>query len=331
MERHLPSLLLLAAALLASNSSSAQGCSDAGVCTAGPIGELYVATDSLATGTEPRHMVRLSYSYAIGERGVMVQQIVPELAWGFTERWGVQVKVPYMSASGHLGSNSGLSDPTLTTSYAFIAERERRLQAVAGVKIPVGDANALADNSSTAQMTRSLPMPYQTSLGTTDLLLGLAYRHKRITTTLAYQHVLANNNRNGFRHSAWMDDMDALGYFESWELVRANDAVARIQYAIPIGKLAVQPGLLAIYHTAKDQRLEALPTENGGILEPRLVAVDGSEGPTLNLTLDARYRFNALWALELAYGSPLLVRSERPDGLTRSMVLSIGLAHRFGK
>lgn len=308
-----------------------QGCSDAGVCTAGPIGELYVGTDSVAGVEEPRHMARLGYSYALGERGVMVQQVVPELAWGITERLGIQVKVPYMSASGNLGTNSGLGDPTITTSFAFIAEKDRRLQAVAGVKIPSGDANAQLDEPSAAQMERALPMPYQTSLGTTDLLLGLAYRHKRITATLAYQHVLANNNRNGFRHSAWMDDMDALGYFESWELVRANDAVARIQYAIPIGKLAVQPGLLAIYHTAEDQRLERGSMIGPFLDPPLLVDVEGSKGTTLNLTLDARYRFNNSWALELSYGSPLVVRSERPDGLTRSMVLSLALAYRFGR
>lgn len=329
MERTLTSLLVVICAYFSCITASAQGCSDAGVCTAGPIGELYVGTDSVAGAKEPRHMVRLTYSYALGERGVMVQQVVPELAWGITKRLGIQVKVPYMSASGNLGTNNGVGDPTITTSYALIAEKERRLQAVAGVKIPSSDANALWDGVSTTQMTRSLPMPYQTSLGTTDLLLGLAYRHNRITATAAYQHVLAHNNRNGFRHSTWMDDMDALGYFESWELVRASDAVARIQYAIPMGKLAFQPGLLAIYHTAKDQRLEQ---QSGAILqEPRLVAVDGSEGTTLNITVDTRYRFNTNWALELAYGSPLIVRSERPDGLTRSMVLSLGLAYRFGQ
>lgn len=309
----------------------AQGCSDAGVCTAGPIGELYLPGDSLIQPTEYRNMVRLSYSYAMGERGTIIQQVVPELAWGITERWGVQVKVPYMNVSGNLGTNAGLSDPTFTTSYAFIAERERRLQAVVGIKVPVGNANVTVDEPSTIMMERSLPMPYQTSLGTTDLLLAVAYRVKRITATLAYQHVLANNNQNGFRHMAWSDNMDAQGYFESWDLVRANDAVARLQYAVPIGGFAVQPGLLAIYHTAKDQRLEQRALSTGGFSDLMLIKVDGSEGLTLNFTLDARYKLNEQWALELAYGSPLVVRPERPDGLTRSRVVNVALAYRFGR
>ena len=62
---------------------------------------------------------------------------------------------------------------------------------------------------------------------------------------------------------------------------------------------------------------------------PQRVKIDGSEGLTLNLTLDAGYRLNDRWTAELAYGSPLIVREERPDGLTRSMVLNAGLRYAF--
>jgi hypothetical protein len=59
--------------------------------------------------------------------------------------------------------------------------------------------------------------------------------------------------------------------------------------------------------------------------------IDGSEGLTLNLTIDARYRLNDRWALELSAGVPMVTRAVRPDGLTRSMVLNTGLAYRFGR
>jgi hypothetical protein len=49
----------------------------------------------------------------------------------------------------------------------------------------------------------------------------------------------------------------------------------------------------------------------------------------LNFTLDAGYRINDHWTVELVYGSPLIVREERPDGLTRSMVLNTGLRYAF--
>ncbi|MCB0782962.1 MAG: hypothetical protein KDC02_01800, partial [Flavobacteriales bacterium] len=88
-----------------------------------------------------------------------------------------------------------------------------------------------------------------------------------------------------------------------------------------IGDLAIQPGLLAIYHLDQDTRLDSAGSR---------MSVEGSDGLTLNLTIDARYRLNDAWTLELAYGSPMVVRDERPDGLTRSMVLNLALAYRFG-
>jgi hypothetical protein len=106
-------------------------------------------------------------------------------------------------------------------------------------------------------------MPYQSSLGTTDLLLGANYRYHRWNTALAFQLPLQQNNENQFTHPAWGNDPRALGYFESAFLERAPDAVIRLQYAIPINRLAVQPGLLAIQHLGQDTRLEAEPDPIG--------------------------------------------------------------------
>ncbi len=292
-----------------------QGCSDAGVCTAGPIGELQLVHDSAAK--ELRHFARLTFSLAAGEQSTSIVQVVPEVSIGVTDRLSFQVKVPYMSVSGNLGSNSGLGDPVFTGSYAFIKKGRQRLDGLLGVKINSGDANAKA-------IGLPLPMPYQTSLGTTDLLLGLNYTWKRISAAIAYQHVLSQSNANGFLHSVWAMDRDstaASSYFESYQLERANDAVVRAQYAFPIGKLTVQPGLLGIVHLAEDTRgVGGEPTQH--------ISIDRSAGLTLNLTVDARYPLNDRWALEAAFGSPLVVREVRPDGLTRSMVLNVGV--RFG-
>lgn len=293
-----------------------QGCSDAGVCTAGPIGELQLVNDSMRD--EPRHFARLTFSFAAGEQSTSILQVVPEVSIGVTDRLSLQVKVPYISVSGDLGSTSGVGDPTITGSYTLIKERMRRLDALVGVKINSGEANAKTEG-------RALPMPYQTSLGTTDLLLGINYRWKRISGAIAYQHVLAQNNANGFTPAVWAasaDSVAAAGYFSSFRLERANDAVLRAQYAIPWGRLVLQPGLLGIIHLAED--VEVLPTEP---LVRRSIA--GTAGTTLNLTVDARYRLNDTWSIEAALGSPLVVREVRPDGLTRSMVLNLGLRFAF--
>jgi hypothetical protein len=322
MSRILP-LILVASLPFLPGSAQAQGCSDAGVCTAGPIGELHAPNDTTVAATEHPHFARMTFSYAVGERNTTILQGIAELGLRATERWGFQLRVPYLAVDGDLGSNNGVGDPVITASYAISAKTTKRLDAMLGVKLNAGNAN-----TRTAEGL-PLPMPYQTSLGTTDLLMGLNYRNGRWRSALAFQTVLVNENTNTFTHAAWMDDRKAQGYFESAYLERASDAVARIQYAVPVGSLVVQPGLLAIYHVARDKRQE-VPMDPAGMPRlPEVVEIVGSEGLTLNLTVDARYTLNDRWAVELAYGSPLIVREERPDGLTRSLVLNMGLRYAF--
>ncbi|MBL7946536.1 MAG: hypothetical protein JNN32_10780 [Flavobacteriales bacterium] len=308
--RHPLTLLLL----MITVRSLSQGCSDAGVCTAGPIGE--IPTDSSAAPDRP-HYLRLTGSYAVGEQGTLISQAVAELGVGIGERWGVQLKVPYLTISGNLGTTNGFGDPTFSTSYSFIKGRTRRLDAMLGMKLNVNDAN-LRD-----ARLRPLPMPYQTSLGTTDILFGANYRIGRWTAALAYQHVWRNENINGFDHSFWMEVPEAQGYFESAALERADDAVARIQYAFTRKDLVVQPGLLAIWHTYEDKRWDPVGSPE------RSIPIEGSDGLTLNLTADARYKLSDTWSLEASFGSPLITRKVRPDGLTRSMVLNAGLRFAF--
>ncbi|MCB0767324.1 MAG: hypothetical protein KDB95_08955, partial [Flavobacteriales bacterium] len=122
----------------------------------------------------------------------------------------------------------------------------------------------------------------------------------------------------------------AASYFESFALERADDAVLRLQYAFPIGRVLLQPGLLGILHMGKDSRLE--DTGDASLVHYQPLErreIDGSEGLTLNLTADARYKINETWMLEASYGSPLITRSVRPDGLTRSMVLNLGVRVMF--
>lgn len=308
-------------ALIWSDPVHGQGCSDAGVCTAGPIGEVSpLLRDSLTAASDHPHYARLTGSYAIGERRTTIMQSIMEIGLK-GELFGIQLRVPYISVWGDLGNNSGLGDPVVTMSYPFRLGEKNRLEAIAGAKFPANRADASVDN-------RPLPMPYQTSLGTTDLIAGIQFRRGRFTTALAYQYVMSHRNSNGFTPAAWMDDMAALGYFSSVLLERANDAVVRLQYAIPQGRLILQPGLLAIWHMAEDSRLDHMPSLIGLTLTERQT-VPGSDGLTLNVTLDARYRIDDRWGLDLIYGSPLIVREERPDGLTRSMVLNLGLRYAF--
>ena len=324
MRKHLLYVLLI---LLGPKWLLAQGCSDAGVCTAGPTGQLHLWQDSTADVVDYRHMARVGYSYAIGEQSTTIMQLNPEISIGLGPKLSFSVKVPYVFTSGKLGDNSGIGDAIITTSYAFIKEEDRNLTGVLGVRLPTGSTDAEWDGPSTQQQTRSLPMPYQTGLGTTDLLVAVNWRYKRYVASVAYQHVLVNDNMNNFSHLGWANDPAILGYFESNMLDRGNDLVARAQYAYGCGRLALQPGLLGIYHLQEDTRVNNAATMSE--MGKERITLTGSQGLTLNVTADLRYTLAEHWALEAMFGTPLLTRKVRPDGLTRSLVTGFGLRYRF--
>lgn len=329
--KKVPLLLLVAAAF--PNFSNAQGCSDAGVCSAGPIGQLQLWTDSVKDVVDYRHMARLGYTYALGEQGTTIMQANAELGIGITSRLSMQLKVPYVWVSGNLGANSGIGDAIGTLSYAFINKRDRDLSLVAGVRYPTGSTSAhvvpeyIDEIQPLMYIERPLPMPYQTGLGTTDLLLGVNARRDRWSIGLAYQHVMDRMESNRFTHASWFGDDRVEGYFESLFLERADDAVARVQYAYGCGRLSLQPGLLGIYHLDEDTRLNDFIVE--GDRFPQRAEIDGSQGLTLNVTLDLRFKLSEHWAIEASMGAPVVTREVRPDGLTREFVGTTWVRYRF--
>lgn len=318
--------LLLAFSSLIAHSAKAQGCSDAGACTAGPVGQLQLWQDSVPYQAAYRHSARLNFSYAIGEQGTVIAQVVPEVNIGFAKDWSLQLKTSYITVDGDLGENSGVGDLFVTTSHAFVNTSDRNLSGAIGFRLPTGSTSASVQDPTPEMNERPLPMPYQTGLGTTDLILGINWRYKRYVAAIAYQHVLVQNNENEFTHSAWLDDPAVLGYFESRGLRRAGDLVVRAQYAYGCGRLSLQPGLLAIYHVADDTRLnDAVRGPN----EPERITLTGSQGLTLNVTVDLRFKLAERWAMEASFGAPMIVRDVRPDGLTRENVTALGLQYRF--
>lgn len=304
----------------------AQGCSDAGVCTAGAIGQLHLWQDSVPDAGIYRSTARVTYSYAVGEQKTTIMQMIPELNIGIGERLGLQVKLPYASSSGNLGEASGLGDAIITASFSFIKEVERSLSGTFGVRLPTGKDNLDVPDPTRPGSERHLPAPYQTGLGTTDLLAGMEWRRGRYVVAVAYQHVLSANNGNTFTADAWSDKPEAFQYFPSAMLGRADDAVVRLQYVYGCGRLALQPGLLAIYHVANDTRLDALNMMDLSFMR---TTVQGSQGLTLNGTVDLRYTLSDRWAVEFSAGMPFITRKVRPDGLTREFVLNTGLRYRF--
>ncbi len=284
----------------------AQGCSDAGVCSIGSSHT--IADDSTSIEGRGTSSVSLTTSFGMGEEGVSIFQIMPELNIGITKKLSWQARIPFMNINGNLGDVSGIGD--VVTGFSFVANKKPTTKTViyGGVKIPLSDANEKKKNL-------SLPMPYQVGIGTLDFVGGISHSFYNWQTTIGYQHVLYNRNKNEFTRKLWANNKDAQKYFESKGFIRGNDASFKLEYNFKRNKANIAPGVLAIYRINKDQILD---TNNVHY------AIKGSDGITLNITGDATYEIGKKSTLRFQLGFPVIVRDIRADGLTRSLVLNLG-------
>ena len=289
--------------------AKSQGCSDAGFCT---MGNLQPQSDA---DTSYKHNAAVLFNYGIGEQKTIITQIIPEIEFSFLKNNSLQIKIPYVSASGYLGSNSGAGDLSITVSQTVKKTVNSKLSFSAGIKIPTGTTDEDALN-------RPRPMPYQTGLGTTDIILGAGLKFRKWNFAFGFQGILSDQNKNGFLRSKWLDDADAQKYFESNQLRRGNDALLRIEKSFSLKKLTLSAGVLNIIHLNASSIVDSTGTR---------VDVNGSDGLTVNITGKAKYEISKRAEINFSFGFPTIVRDARPDGLTRKVVAAAAFNFKFGK
>lgn len=292
--------------------AKSQGCSDAGFCTIGNLKPQSVVDTSF------KHSASLSFTYGIGEQKTNIIQIIPELEFRVFKNNSVQVKIPYTSVTGNLGSNSGVGDLALSITQILKQTESTILNFTLGFKFPSGAAdygNNIADGF-------PLPMPYQTSLGTTDLILGASLIYRKWNFALGFQGILSDKNNNMFLKSNVLPptNENAKKYFESSQLRRGNDALLRIERKFELKKVTLSLGILNIIHLQKSSIVDSTGVR---------VNVIGSDGLTVNVTGIMHYEISKQTLLNFSFGVPTIVRDARPDGLTRKLVLTTGLKYNF--
>lgn len=294
--------------LISSNFSFGQGCSDAGVCTAG------IMTDR-GDGSEntSKFNLNLGYHLAKGDDATKVNMLMIEAAYLFTPTAYFQIKLPYVMTDGNLAKTSGLGDITVSFNGLIKESNGHRFEAFLGSRIGMGKAD-LSENG------MPLPMVYQPNLGTTDLLLGSKWSYNGWAGSLGYQQPLVQNNENGFLKSLWEEDQAALKYTDSKKIERKADITARIEKTVNPGDFAITAGLVPIYHLGEDSYVD----ENGDRLD-----IKGSDGLTLNIALSVRYNIVDALSVNAFYGSPLITSDVQPAGLARSYAGGISVGFRF--
>lgn len=300
-------LVLFIAAL----NADAQGCSDAGVCTIHSIKNNTMKADE---NDSSKNEVVVGFNFGKGERSISYYTSEVEYTRTIAKQISLTGKIEYTAINGELAHVNGAGDLFLSVNHSFDTKKKWQKSFVVGFKIPFDDAN-------TGKNGIFLPMPYQTSLGTTDLVLGLNFMHESFGATIAVQQPLKPVNGNSFLPENYSSIPLAAKYLPTNEFSRKGDVLVRLSYDFDINKkFSIRPSLLSIYHEANDTYLD------GNKVRKEIV---GSTGFTINGNLFLQYELNKTSGFELSFGAPFVVRDKRPDGLTRHFVAALDYKIKF--
>jgi hypothetical protein len=304
-------ILFLSLSILFQKAIHAQGCSDAGVCTIHSIKNNAEGHDANAG---KKNDLTIGFGYGKGERSTNNYTGYLAYTRSLSSRTSLTGKLSYNAISGELANTIGLGDLFLSVNHAFDVKKKWQKSFVVGLKLPLDGADILKNGI-------QLPMPYQTSLGTVDLVLGLNYSRKAWGATLALQQPLKARNENKFLPGDYPAVPLTLKYWPTNEFERKGDLVGRVSYKIKTsGKFSIRPSLLGIYHLANDTY-----ADDNKMRRP----IYNSAGLTLNGNVFLDYKLNNGSGFELSLGTPFIVRDQRPDGLTRKFVASLEYQFSF--
>lgn len=295
--------IVLSFTLLITSYSFSQGCSDAGICSVGngfsnPI-------DSLKN--------QLEIGNVFGKGVEDVVYISPYISYTrvFTNHFSLTTKVTFSQASGSFGTRGNIGDAFLIGNYKFTEKNNKQWSALLGIKIPFTGSNDKINNF-------SIPLDYQSSLGTYDLFLGADFKYKKWNFNSAIQIPVINANGNSY-----FDEFSASNDFPTTNLFeRKSDALFRSMYTFQSKskKFTYKPNLLFIYHLGNDTFEDTFGVRK---------EIPNSEGLTINANYITNYKFNDKNSIEASLAFPILYRAIRPDGLTRSLTLGINYRYNF--
>jgi hypothetical protein len=296
------SLLLLAAHLL-----QAQGCSDAGFCG--------IVRSQSNTFSSQKNRLELAYVFAKGEADVTIHTQQLSYLRTLGSRWAVGFRGTFATAQGTFGLRGFPGDVYGTAFYKLTspdsAAKKLRWNALGGLKAPFNLANLKIND-------HPLPMVYQSSLGTGDVILGVNVDHARWMLDAAFQVPLLNLNRNGF-----IAEQSGTREFPTTNLFRRQPDVllrATWKYTSRNDKLHLRPNLMAIAHLGNDTFEDATGQRQ---------TIENSAGLTVNWNLLATYYLNAHHGIEASLAAPIVAREARPDGLTRAFTAGLSYIARW--
>jgi hypothetical protein len=301
--RILRSVVLLLAICCCSIAWS-QGCSDAGFCTMPSI-----KPEAVKAGSGQRNQIKTGLSFGQGDQSVAVAGLSIEYGRKLGTGVRMDAKLTTLQQRGNGITATGLSDLFLSSSFELAGP----FTFTVGAKLPLSNGNR-------RQNGLPLPMDYQSSLGTFDLITGLSAAFGQLQLAAAWQQPLSQNS-NSFSPDLYPAGSPLRKFVSTRAFKRSGDVLLRAAYTVKVSKpFSITPGLLPIFHLANDRY-----TDNSGTAQ----IISGSQGLTLNSNLFLDYRLSETRSLQLNFGIPIVVRDVRPDGLTRSFAANLEYQYRF--
>lgn len=284
--------------------SYGQGCSDAGFCTMNSFKPNN--TDS----TEVlNNQFKIGVFYGKADNSISVFGNYLEYNRQLSKKFGLDAKLTTIAQDGNGISAFGLSDIFLNANYKV----NEKVKLTLGAKIPLSDASNTRNNL-------PLPMDYQASLGTFDLIFGIGYEIKKIQVVAAIQQPLTQN-KNQFTSTNYPINSELRTFQSTNNFERSGDVLLRVSYPIIINsKFKLTPSILPIYHLSNDKYTDEFNIKQ---------EIKGSQGLTLNGNVYLDYEINSKNIIQLNLGMPFIVRESRPDGLTRSFIANLEYRIKF--
>ena len=295
---------ILTVIVLLSKFVSGQGCSDAGFCTLNSF-----KPNSTDTVTPIKNQFKIGFTYGSADYSISIFGNYLEYNRQLNDKLTFDAKLTSLAQSGNDISEIGLSDIYLNFNYMIIE----------GAKISIGTKIPLADGNKTLN-DLSLPMDYQSSLGTFDIIVGVGFELGKLRCVAAIQQPVTQN-KNEFLSEKYPADSELRNFQSTNKYKRSGDVLFRVSFPILLGdKFKITPSILPIYHLQDDKY-----TDGSGVER----IIDGSQGLTLNGNVFFDYEINSKNALQLNMGAPFVVRDVRPDGLTRGLVINLEYRIKF--
>lgn len=313
-------LLILGIAIFPLQKAVAQGCSDAGLCTMGTLKPNQFFDSKLRFRLKS---VDLNYTLGVAPTQDRTVQTSLDLNFTFKNKWTAQIKLPYQFVQGKLGETQGLGDITLSISRTIFNNEKIQVALTLGGKIATGNANQASIDD------RPLPLLYQSSLGSNDIILGGSVRTRNWMFAAGYQQPL-NASRNTFMPEMWEGtgkSEDAKLYFANNQFLRGSDLMMRVERNIRFSRLNIFAGLLSIYRVTPDKVM--MPHADGTVQSTEISA---SQGFVFTFMTGAGYQFSMNSGIKFLVGKKDLnqfTRSAHIDGLARSWVYSFSYQYRF--